>query len=145
MLESLKAATFEVLETMFYIFPEDPEEKEKLLRGAGLRAWVPVRGPKKFRVGLSVPLNLAREMAANFLGLDREAVTPEQLRDVVKETANMVAGALLAREQAPKIYQLESPQVVQVNLEESAAAEQPGHILLAVEDSGIEIFMERVK
>jgi len=84
MLESLKAATFEVLETMFFIFPESLEEVATLFHGPGLRAWVPVEGPKSFRVGLTVPLPLALEMAANFLGLEKDEVPAEKLDDVLR-------------------------------------------------------------
>ena len=106
MLESLKAATFEVLETMFFIFPESLEEVATLFHGPGLRAWVPVEGPKRFRVGLTVTLPLAREMAANFLGLEKDEVPPDKVEDVLKETATMVAGSFLSQETVPVAFYL---------------------------------------
>lgn len=145
MLESLKAATFEVLETMFFIFPESLEETDDLFHGPGLRAWVPVEGPKNFRVGLTVPLPLAREMAANFLGLEKDEVPPERLDDVLKETANMVAGSFLAQEQVPQDFHLKTPQALRLNLDDQDWQDNSHHLLLAVEDVGLEVFLEKTK
>jgi CheY-specific phosphatase CheX len=143
MIENLKAATFEVLETMFFLFPESLEESAQFFHGPGLRAWVPVAGPKKFRVGLTVSLTLAREMATNFLGLEKDELPLEKLQDVVKEAANMIAGAFLSREQAPQEFHLMPPHVVQLNLEDQTWRENAQHLLMAVEDEGLEVFLEK--
>ncbi len=145
MLESLKAATFEVLETMFFIFPENPEDDADFFHGPGLRAWVPVRGPKNFRVGITVPQGLAREMAANFLGVEKDEVSPDDLEDVVKETANMIAGGFLYKEKAPEVFHLEPPEVVRLNLEGRGSLEHANRVLLAVDDGGFEVFLEKTK
>uniref|UniRef100_A0A7C3UXB6 Chemotaxis protein CheX n=1 Tax=Desulfobacca acetoxidans TaxID=60893 RepID=A0A7C3UXB6_9BACT len=145
MVESLKAATFEVLETMFFLFPENLEEAATLFHGPGLRAWVPVEGPKNFRVGLTVPLPLAQEMAANFLGLEKDRVTPENLEDVVKETANMVAGSFFIKEQVPRDFNLKPPEAIRLDLDSQHWEENSHHLLLAVEDLGLEVFLEKTK
>jgi CheY-specific phosphatase CheX len=145
MLENLKAATFEVLETMFFIFPESLEEASTLFHGPGLRAWVPVEGPKNFRVGLTLPLSLAREMAANFLGLEKDDVPPDKMEDVVKETANMVAGSFLTREKAPEAFNLKPPEALRLDLDGQIWEENAHHVLLAVEDNGLEVFLNRTK
>lgn len=143
MLENLKAATFEVLETMFFLFPESLEEASAFFHGPGLRAWVPVEGPKNFRVGLTVSLPLAREMAANFLGLEKDEVSPDKLEDMLKETANMVAGSFLTREQVPEAFNLKQPQILRLDLDGQDWQDNPHHILLAVEDDGLEVFLEK--
>jgi CheY-specific phosphatase CheX len=143
MIENLKAATFEVLETMFFIFPESLEEASTLFHGPGLRAWVPVEGPKNFRVGLTMSLSLAREMAANFLGLEKDEVPPERMEDVVKETANMVAGSFLRREEAPETFNLKPPEAKPMDLDGEIWKENAHHVLLAVEDSGLEVFLDK--
>ncbi len=143
MLENLKAATFEVLETMFFLFPENLEEATAFFHGPGLRAWVPVEGPKNFRVGLTVSLPLAREMAANFLGLEKDEVSPDKLEDMLKETANMVAGSFLTREQVPEAFNLKQPQILRLDLDGQDWQDNPHHILLAVEDDGLEVFLEK--
>jgi hypothetical protein len=102
MLESLKAATFEVLETMFFILPENLEDTTDLFHGPGLRAWVPVEGPKSFRVEMTVPLAL--EMAANFLGLEKNEVPQYKLDDVLKETATWWPAPFWLRNRSPKVF-----------------------------------------
>jgi hypothetical protein len=145
MLENLKAATFEVLETMFFVFPENLEEATDLFHGPGLRAWVPVEGPKNFRVGLTLSLPLAREMAANFLGLEKDEISPDRMEDVVKETANMVAGSFLSREKVPEAFNLRPPEALRLDLDDQDWDENSHHILLAVEDTGLEVFLEKTK
>ncbi|MEJ2092921.1 MAG: chemotaxis protein CheX [Syntrophobacterales bacterium] len=145
MLESLKVATFEILETMFFIFPERLEDSAELFHGPGLRAWVPVEGPKKFRVGLTVTLPLAREMAANFLGLEKDEVPPDNLEDVLKETANMVAGSLLSQEKVPEAFHLKPPQAMRLDLDNQDWQNNSHRLLLAVEDAGLEVFLEKTK
>jgi CheY-specific phosphatase CheX len=145
MIENLKAATFEVLETMFFIFPESLEDASTLFHGPGVRAWVPVEGPKNFRVGLTLSLALAREMAANFLGLEKDEVPPDKMEDVVKETANMVAGSFLRREEAPETFNLKPPEALSLDLDGQDWQENAHHVLLAVEDSGLEVFLDRTK
>jgi hypothetical protein len=141
----LKAATFEVLETMFFIFPEGLGNALDLFHGPGLRAWVPVAGPKNFRVGLTLPLPLAREMAANFLGLEKDEVPSDKMEDVVKETANMVAGTFLSKENVPEAYNLKPPEAQLLDLDAQNWQENSHHLLLVIEDTGLEVFLEKTQ
>jgi len=127
---------------MFFIFPESLEEAATLFHGSGIRAWVPVQGPKKFRIGLTMSLSLAREMAANFLGLEKDEVSPERIEDVVKETANMVAGSFLRREEAPGTFNLQPPEARPLDLDGEIWKGNAHNLLLAVEDSGLEVFLD---
>jgi hypothetical protein len=145
MIENLKAATFEVLETMFFIFPESLEDATTLFHGPGVRAWVPVEGPKNFRVGLTLSLALAREMAANFLGLEKDDVPPDKMEDVVKETASMVTGSFLTREEVPETFNPKPPEALRLDLDDQNWQENAHHVLLAVEDSGLEVFLDKTK
>jgi CheY-specific phosphatase CheX len=142
MLKTLRAATFEVLETMFFLLPESPEETEPYFTGTGLRAWVPVAGPKPFSVGLTVPQGLARYMGANFLGASPDQISLEMLNDVVRELANMIAGTLLRRSRASQAFQLLPPTVEHVELPGQGVQESPGRLFLEVSDFGIEVFVE---
>jgi CheY-specific phosphatase CheX len=145
MIENLKAATFEVLETMFFIFPESLEDATTLFHRPGVRAWVPVEGPKNFRVGLTLSLALAREMAANFLGLEKDDVPPDKMEDVVKETASMVTGSFLTREEVPETFNPKPPEALRLDLDDQNWQENAHHVLLAVEDSGLEVFLDKTK
>jgi len=130
---------------MFFIFPESLDEATTFFHGPGLRAWVPVEGPKNFRVGLTLSLSLAREMAANFLGLEKDEIPPDKMEDVVKETANMVAGSFLTREKVPETFNLKPPEALRLDLDDQIWQENAHHVLLAVEDSGLEVFLDRTK
>ena len=142
-LESLKAATFEVMETMFFLFPETVERTADLFQGPGLRAWIAVAGPRSFQVGLSLPVKMAQEMAANFLGLPEDEVPEDKLHDVVKEAANMVAGAFLTRQEVAPSFHLLPPEVQAINLENIQEQSNHDHLLFAVDDYGLEIFLKR--
>jgi CheY-specific phosphatase CheX len=142
MLKTLRAATFEVLETMFFLLPESPEETEPYFTGTGLRARVPVTGPKAFSVGLTVPLGLARYMGANFLGAFPDQLSQEMLDDVVRELANMVAGVFLRSSGASVAFQLLPPTLEHVELPGLGLPESPSRLFLEVSDFGLELFVE---
>ena len=143
MLDNLKAATFEVLETMFFLFPESLEEVNSFFRGPGFKAWVPIQGPKNFRVGMTVSQRLAREMAANFLGVAPEDLSLDQVEDAIREGTNMLAGNFLAREKVPGAFHLATPQSLRLSLDPKEWRPAPNHLLFAVDDQGLEVFLER--
>jgi len=145
MLENLKAATFEVFEGMFFLFPELPLLEPPRWKGPGVRAWVPVNGPRQFCIGLTVPESLARKMAANFLGLGNQEPTPEQIQDVVREGANMVAGSFLAREGASAAFHLQPPRSQTLDLGAPHFRLNLNHLLFLVEEEeGLEVFLGKM-
>ncbi|MBW1991615.1 MAG: chemotaxis protein CheX [Deltaproteobacteria bacterium] len=142
MLENLKAAIFEVLETMFFLFPESLEEVGEESTGEALRAWVPVTGSRSYHAGLTVPMPLAQKMAANFLGCREEEVTSQEMEDIVREAANMVTGNFLSREQVPGAFRPEAPRSERIA---GGAPRSPGHrLLFMVDDHLMEVFLERI-
>jgi hypothetical protein len=143
MLANLKAATFEVLETMYFLFPEIPFLAVPSWRGPGFRAWVPVRGPKTFSIGLTVPEPLARQMAANFLGRELPAISLSEMEDAVREGANMVAGNFLQREGASSAFGMQPPQSLRLDLGSPDFRLSSHHVLLMVDDHSLEVFLER--
>ncbi len=145
MQQNLKAATFEVMETMFFLFPETVEEVADFFRGPGIRAWVPVNGPQLFRVGLTVPLKMAEEMTANLLGEDLDSIDADKVTDAFKEAANMLAGAFLTREMAPGSVHLLPPEAEFLNLEEQQFRANTTHLLFAVDNYGLEVFVEKLQ
>jgi hypothetical protein len=135
--------TFEVLETMFFLFPESVEEDALQLQGPCLQAWVPVNGPQTFRLGLTVTQNLARIMATNFLGTTEKEISKERMEDVLKETANMMGGAFLSRLQASQAFHLLVPQARWVSLKDTPEKPSPHRLLFEVEEEALEIFIEK--
>jgi hypothetical protein len=145
MLENLKAATFEVFETMFFLFPEAAVEVEVRFQGPAFQAWSPITGPKSFKVGLTVPLALAQKMATNFLGLKEDGLPQEQLADMLRETVNMLAGDFLGREQASVAFHPEPPHSLQVDFADQKWRPHPNSLLFIVDDVGLEVFLARMK
>jgi hypothetical protein len=142
MLAELKAATFEVLETMFFLFPESLEE-ERRVRGPFLRAWVTIAGPQSLRLGLLVPQNLARKMAANFLGVSEEEIYQPEMEDVLRETVNMMAGALLSRMEASGAFKLQTPKAEWISEDGQKPKAPANRLLFEVEEDVLELFVEK--
>ncbi len=145
MLENLKAATFEVFEIMFFLFPETVAPHEVGLKGESIKAWVPITGPKSFLIGLTAPLPLAQKMAANFLGLEEDDATPDGLEDMLREAANMLAGNFLNREQVAAPFRLQPPHSQRLNFAVDPWQPQAHSLLLMVDDNALEIFLERTR
>ena len=142
MLAELKAATFNVLETMFFLFPETLYE-ERRSRGPFLRSWVPIAGPQTICVGLLVPQSLARKMAANFLGVSEEEIHQAEMEDILKEATNMMAGTFLSKMEVPIAVKLGTPQASWVSLEEIKPIAPANRLLFEVEDEVLELFVEK--
>jgi ribosomal protein L16 Arg81 hydroxylase len=145
MFENLKAVTFDVFETMFFLFPETVPHHEVKLTGEAITAWVPITGPNSFRIGLTAPVALAQKMAANFLGLEDKGTPSENLEDVLREMATMVAGNFLSHEQVAAAFRLEAPHSQRLDFAVKPWQPRPNSLLLMVDDNGLEIFLERTK
>lgn len=145
MLENLKAATFDVFETMFFLFPEPIGEHEAAVNGFAFQAWTPVAGPKSFQVGLTVPLPLAQKMAANFLGLEEGELAGDKLEDMLREAAAMVAGNFLSREQVSAAFHLEPPQSSQLDGQAHRWRPHAHCLLFILEGHPLEVFLERIR
>ncbi len=144
MLAKLKVATFEVLETMFYLFPESLEEGETLRsRGPFLRSSVTIAGPQSIRIGLQVPQSLARKMAANFLGATEVEISQAEMEDILKETTNMLAGSFLSKLEASAAFKLQTPLVQWLSAEEQKKKEPEKSLRFEVEEEVLELFVEK--
>lgn len=147
MLSKLKAVTFEVLETMYYLFPESLEDGEVMpTKGKGpyLRSWVAIAGPQSIRIGLQVPQSLARKMAANFLGTGEEEIYQPEMEDVLKETTNMMAGAFLSEMGASAAFKLLTPEAQWLAVEEKKKKTPPHRLRFEVDEELLELFVEKV-
>lgn len=144
MLAKLKAVTFEVLETMLYLFPESLEDGEVVpSRGPYLRSWVAIAGPQSIRIGLVVPQSLARKMTANFLGTEEDEVYEREMEDVLKETTNMMAGAFLSKMGASAAFKLQTPEAQWLAAEEKKKTPGSNRLRFEVDDELMELFVEK--
>ena len=97
--QNLKKVISNVLESMFFIFIEPVSVSEC---GQGLkqayfnRVDISLIGPGQgLDFNFYFDTSLAGQMAANFLGVEREDINADQILDVLKEMVNMVAGGLI--------------------------------------------------
>lgn len=133
MIANMKQAISNVLELMFFMsiqidedgmVSEDWPAEGQAFIGARLDFCGPVSGA----VNLLVPVALAREITANFLGLDEGEVTADQDRDTVKEALNMVGGHMLSLTETPAEYRLGIPAIVpEAEVDPCAFADKSGH------------------
>ena len=99
--EHLREAISEVMETMFFLpvqFRDGPGPLAPWLSGEEkvMEARVDFEGARSGTVFFLVPAPALKEMAANFLGLEPEAVTEEHTVDTLKEAINMMTGRMLS-------------------------------------------------
>jgi chemotaxis protein CheY-P-specific phosphatase CheC len=117
MMLHMKQAISNVLELMFFQSVQF-NEKDCLLSewmppdqshiAATLRFTGPVSGAYYF----IVPVDMAKEITANFLGLDENEISDAQERDTVKEALNMIGGHMLSLLDKPEGFQLGIPEIV---------------------------------
>ena len=91
-----------VFETMFFISSNSCEDdfhgKETLKFSPPIfRGEIGFRGNCSGRLILSVPYELAKVMATNFMGLENDEISESQTMDVVGELCNVICGNLFAR------------------------------------------------
>lgn len=144
MLAKLRAATFEVLETMFFLFPEGLEEDESLrTQGPFICTWVSISGPQPLRLGMIAPQSLARKMAANFLGTQEDAVFKPEMEDVLREVTNMTAGSFLSKLEASSAFHLQTPHARWLTPEEEKQKRPANRLRFDVDGELLELFVER--
>jgi len=117
---NMKQAISNVLELMFFL-PVQFVENE-----SPVREWLPrsqvytgatlgFSGPVSGSYYLLIPVAMAKEITANFLGLSEEEVNEAQESDTVKEALNMIGGHMLSLVDKPDGYQLGIPEIIAEN------------------------------
>src|ERR1039458_2358066 len=61
---------------------------------------------------LRLTADSAREIAADFLGLEGEEISSDQISEVVRELANMICGSVLSRVESAATFHLSVPRIV---------------------------------
>jgi len=114
-IQLLIQAAEEVLGTMFFAFVdpvfsvEDLEEVPVL--SPAVHSRLGFKGPIEGNVQVFCPLNLARDLSADFLGQEESEVTEEMVLDAVKEITNMVTGLFLALIEPQRVCDLGLPHI----------------------------------
>jgi CheY-specific phosphatase CheX len=110
----------QVFETMFFtsvaVQQEGDEEFFASIKSfsAFLRGEIGFDGVRSGTLTLSVPVELAKTMASNFMGLEEETATDSQAMDMVNELCNMVCGNLFSRLDRKTVWNLTIPQTREV-------------------------------
>ena len=104
--ETLRAAIFDVLEKMFYVFLEPVGDE---CSGYDMGAAIQFSGAQKGELKILASEGLARSMVQNLLGLKVEEITDKHIEDCIKEAANMICGNFLGRLDQTKVFDLTIP------------------------------------
>jgi CheY-specific phosphatase CheX len=112
--QALRDSVDEVLEKMFFTqtmgeCPVDPAEGQ----GADeIAVSLVFEGEPSGLFLLRLTTAAARQIAADFLGIDEPEVSEIQTSDVIRELSNMICGSVLSRVESAATFQLGAPQIV---------------------------------
>ena len=99
--QHVRQTVVDVLGTMFFTFPEPmeppPPEPEWGESSVFINSTIAHTGQIQARYNFYFPERLARTITQNFLGVEANEVTSQQVLDTMAEIANMIAGSLLGR------------------------------------------------
>ena len=117
MMETMKKAISNVLETMFFqpvqIADTDCTLQEWFAHNrALLGATLNFKGPSSGSLYLLIPVEIISEITANFLGLREEEVNEEQKRDTIKEAVNIIGGNMLSLFDKKGAFKLGIPELM---------------------------------
>lgn len=121
---ALRDAVAETLEEMFFVTDLEECDPRACPPESALLARVDFTGEPSGQLTLRASFDLARSLAADFLGEDEEAIGHSQVTDVFAELANIVCGAVLTRTESACTFRLSSPNVFSPE-ESSTAVEDP--------------------
>jgi hypothetical protein len=133
--ECLKEAISNVMEIMYFLpvqFLDRPQALDGWFSGQGciLEALVEFKGPRSGMISLLVPGSGLDEMSCNILGFEENEVNEEHLRDILKETINMMAGRMLSLLDKEGDFTLGIPRFAGEWNERKAVGEKPASELL---------------
>ena len=117
MTTNLKQAISNVLELMFFVSVQIMDDEglsgEAPLDGqACIGATLAFSGPLSGSYYLLIPQAMAREITANFLGLEADEISGDQEQDTVKEALNMIGGHMFSLTEEPDNFKLGIPAII---------------------------------
>jgi len=134
-------STAEVLETMFFT-----SVMGDAVDASSETPWISARlsfdGRPSGRFGVRVPLQSGRKIAADFLGLEADAVSDSQIGEVVGELCNMVCGSVLSRLEKDCRFDLSHPEI---EAPDATAPDYAARRLLELEDGTLDVWLELPK
>jgi CheY-specific phosphatase CheX len=122
----------EVLDAMYFTSVFDTTHQPGLqpeLTASDLAFALRFQGDVRGVFGLHLAAPMARTLAANFLGEDEDAISDEEIAEVVGELANMLCGSIVSKVEGHSKFVLSHPQPV------TSLAESPLDILCSTLDT----------
>jgi CheY-specific phosphatase CheX len=113
--QALRDSVDEVLEKMFFAQtlgePSDVDEAGDSLANA-VAVELRFEGEPSGSLCLRLTADAAREIAADFLGMEGAEISAGQISEVVRELANMICGSVLSRVESAATFRLGVPRIV---------------------------------
>lgn len=142
--QNLTTVISEILETMFFVFPESlPFEAVPACSGL-VASHVRITGPEfDCRLEFLAQSEFLNQVAMDFLGLEDASPDPAQCHDVLKEISNMVAGNLVNISDPEATLALGIPEMAGTDIESAALEgcqgrfafqDDSGYLLVGVRD-----------
>lgn len=130
--QALRDSVTEVLEKMFFVemLRELPDGAAGESPAEEIAAGLTFEGERSGAFLLRLTTVAARQIAADFLGIDEPEVSDTQTSDVVRELANMICGSVLSRLESAATFRLAEPRIVPPSKE---IAGNPAYIHYAAE------------
>lgn len=138
---ALSAETEQVLETMFFMTVVSHSESAPEV-ALPVCAHLEFRGEPSGSFGVNLSEPAARVLAANFLGDEPEAVSAEQIKDVICELANILCGAAVTRIHGDNLFELTSPDLQARERASAAAAASAVSRTFDVGDGLIQVYLQ---
>jgi len=145
--QATRAVISKVFETMFYLWAEPCDGGQEQSQASEpppsfLRGEIGFEGKFSGALRLSLSTGLARKMAINFMGLEKDEVSESQMMDVVSETCNTTCGNLLSHLDKKSAYALTPPRTQPISAEQLHEESQPGSVLLHFDVEGERLRVE---
>jgi chemotaxis phosphatase CheX-like protein len=136
---ALAAGLISVAERSFFAYAEPaPPDRVVSVAGGWYSASVAFRGPFDGAVAIALPVGLARDLCAAFLGEDAEALAESAVSDLAGEFANMTCGTYLTGLTGfDTCFELSHPDVSQI------ACAPAGDFVVAVNDLPVIVTIRR--
>lgn len=130
MMKTMREAISDVLETMFFQpvqFADNNCTLQEWFAGRQslLGANLNFNGPLAGSLYLLIPVRMASEITANFLGLREEEINEEQKGDTIKEAINIIGGRMFSLFDKKGAFKLGIPELIE---EDALTDDKPGGI-----------------
>jgi CheY-specific phosphatase CheX len=109
---ALRDSVKEVLEKMFFVETLGESHVDALASVDRITARLTFEGQPPGALTMGVTSAAARQITADFLGVDEQEVSDLRVAEVVCELANMICGSVLSRVESATAFHLSTPQIV---------------------------------